>query len=90
MLRASGLTLLSTLAMVALALPSATNGGWWAGMVVISGVSLMADGYSLKSNAALLEQFDHPRPAWLDLARSFALVGGPILVATGIWLAFRR
>ena len=89
-LRGSVVTFLSTLAMVALAFPGALNGGSWAGMVVLSGISLMIEAYSLKSNATLLEHFDVPKPVWLDSVRSFAFVGGPILFATGVWLAFRR
>ena len=89
-MHASLLTFLSTLAMVAIAVPSATRGGWWAGMVAFSGISLMSDAYSLKSNATLLEQYDQRTPAWLEYARFLALVGGPIVLATGIWLAFRR
>ena len=89
-MRASLLTLLSTLGIVAVAIPSAANGGWWAGMVAFSGITLMIDAYSLKSNTSLLEQYNQPTPAWHEWARSLALVGGPIVLATGIWLAFRR
>ena len=66
------------------------NGGWSAGIVVICGISMLIEAQSAKVTEAMLEQVGQPKPAWLDFARFFALASGPILLALGIWLLFRR
>jgi hypothetical protein len=43
-----------------------------------------------KVSPTQLAQFHLAKPAWLDWVRYFALLGGPVVAATGLWLLFRR
>jgi hypothetical protein len=45
-------------------------------MSCMAGIMVGIDAYSFKVSATQLEQLNLPKPAWLDWARIFALVGG--------------
>jgi hypothetical protein len=56
----------------------------------LAGIMIGLEGYSFKVSATQLAQFHLAKPAWLDWAKNFALVAGPVVAATGLWLLFRR
>ena len=56
----------------------------------MAGIMIGVNAYSFKLHATQLELLNLPKPAWLDWARIFALIGGPVVIATGLWLLIRR
>jgi hypothetical protein len=61
-----------------------------AAMTAFSGIMLLVEAYGLEVSARIFKQVGRPKPAWLDLGRTFALLSGLGVLATGIWLFLRR